>query len=151
MTRMPQRQRTPHRQTGEPISIRLSVATDRLVAAEAKRTRRSKSAVVSAFTEETARIRRFPGIGFRGDDAARRAWVIGSGLDVWELIQMLEDFGSAERLLAESHVTERHVRLALVYRDAYLEEIADAVAENRRSAEELKALYPFIGIADERP
>lgn len=148
---MPQRQRTPHRQTGEPISIRLSVATDRLVAAEAKRTRRSKSAVVSAFTEETARIRRFPGIGFRGDDAARRAWVIGSGLDVWELIQMLEDFGSAERLLAESHVTERHVRLALVYRDAYLEEIADAVAENRRSAEELKALYPFIGIADERP
>jgi hypothetical protein len=151
MTRMPQRQRTPHRQTGEPISIRLSVATDRLVAAEAKRTRRSKSAVVSAFTEETARIRRFPGIGFRGDDAARRAWVIGSGLDVWELIQMLEDFGSAERLLAESHVTERHVRLALAYRDAYLEEIADAVAENRRSAEELKALYPFIGIADERP
>lgn len=148
---MPRRQRAPHRQTGEPISIRLSTATDQLVAAEAKRTRRSKSAVVSAFTEETARIRRFPGIGFRGDDAARRAWVIGSGLDVWELIHMLEDFGSVERLLAESHVTERHVRLALAYRDAYPEEIADAIAENRRPAEELKALYPFIGIAGKRP
>jgi uncharacterized protein (DUF433 family) len=148
---MPRRQRTPHRKTGEPISIRLSTATDRLVAAEAKRTRRSKSAVVSAFTEETARIRRFPGIGFRGDDAARRAWVIGSGLDVWELIHMLVDFGSVERLLAESHITERHIRLALAYRDAYPEEIADAVAENRSPAEELKALYPFIGIAGERP
>lgn len=148
---MPRRQRTPHRQSGEPISIRLSTATDQLVAAEAKRTRRSKSAIVSAFTEETARIRRFPGIGFRGNDAARRAWVIGSGLDVWELIHMLEDFGSIERLLAESHITERQVRLALAYRDAYPEEIADAIAENRRPSEELKALYPFIGIAGERP
>lgn len=148
---MPRRQPTPHRQTGEPISIRLSTGTERLVAAEAKRTRRSKSAVVSAFTEETARIRRFPGIAFRGDDAGRRAWVIGSGLDVWELIHMLEDFGSVERLLAESHITERHARLALAYRDAYPEEIGDAVAENRRPAEELKALYPFIGIAGERP
>jgi uncharacterized protein (DUF433 family) len=146
---MPRRQRPPRRQTGEPISIRLSNATNQLVAAEARRTRRSKSAVVSAFTEETARTRRFPGIGFRGDDAARRAWVIGSGLDVWEILHMAEDFGSVERLLAETHLTERQVRLALGYRDAYPEEIANAIADNRRSAEELQALYPFIGIAGE--
>lgn len=150
MTRMPRRQRLQHRQTGEPISIRLSSATDQLVTAEARRTRRSKSAVVSAFTEETARTRRFPGIGFRGDDAARRAWVIGSGLDVWELIQMLEDFGSLERLLAETHLTERHVRLALVYRDAYPDEVDDAVAENRRPTQDLKALYPFVEVAADR-
>ena len=148
---MPRRQRPPRRQTGEPISIRLSNATNQLVAAEARRTRRSKSAVVSAFTEETARTRRFPGIGFRGDDAARRAWVIGSGLDVWEILHMAEDFGSVERLLAETHLTERQVRLALGYRDAYPEEIANAIADNRRSAEELQALYPFIGIAGEHP
>jgi uncharacterized protein (DUF433 family) len=148
---MPRRQRPPRRQTGEPISIRLSNATNQLVAAEARRTRRSKSAVVSAFTEETARTRRFPGIGFRGDDAARRAWVIGSGLDVWEILHMAEDFGSVERLLAETHLTERQVRLALGYRDAYPEEIANAIADNRRSADELKALYPFIGIAGEHP
>jgi uncharacterized protein (DUF433 family) len=114
------------------------------VAAEAKRTRRSKSAVVSAFTEETARTRRFPGIGFRGDDAGRRAWVIGSGLDVWEIVQMLEDFGALERLLAETHLTERQVRLAVAYQDAYPDEIADAVAENRRPVQDLQTLYPFI-------
>src|SRR6266545_5888185 len=96
---MRQRQPTSRRQTGGPISIRLSHATDQLVAAEARRTRRSKSAVVQAFTEETARTRRFPGIGFRGDDAARRAWVIGSGLDVWEIAQMVEEFGTLERSL----------------------------------------------------
>ncbi len=138
------------RQTGPPISIRLSRATDQLVAAEARRTRRSKSAVVQAFTEETARARRFPGIGFRGDDAARRAWVIGSGLDVWEIVQMLEDFSSVEALLAETHLSERQVRLALAYRDAYPQEIADAVADNRSPAEDLRDLYPFIEVAGDR-
>jgi len=150
MTAEMPRPRSPYRQTGEPISIRLSRATDQLVAAEARRTRRSKSAVVSAFTEETARTRRFPGIGFRGDDAARRAWVIGSGLDVWEIAQMVEDFGSMERLLAETHLTERQIRLALAYRDAYPDEIGDAIAENRRPADELTLLYPFIEAAGDR-
>lgn len=143
-------QPTTRRQTGEPISIRLSRATDHLVTAEARRTRRSKSAIVSAFTEETARTRRFPGIGFRGDDAARRAWVIGSGLDVWEVVQMFEDFGSVERLLAETHLTERQVRLAIAYREAYPDEIADAIADNRRPVDELRVLYPFVQVADKR-
>jgi hypothetical protein len=67
---------------GRPFTVRLEDETDKFVEAEARRTRRSKSAVVEAFTEETARTRRFPGIAFRGDDARRRAWVIGSGLDV---------------------------------------------------------------------
>jgi uncharacterized protein (DUF433 family) len=129
------------------MSIRLDRATDLVVAAEAKRTRRSKSAVVSAYTEETARTRRFPGVGFRGEDVARRAWVIGSGLDVWEIVQMLEDFGTPERVLAETHLTEQHLRLALAYRDAYPEEIADAVADNRRPAQDLMLLYPFIEFA----
>jgi len=139
-----------HRQTGQPISIRLSRATDQLVNAEARRTRRSRSAIVQAFTEETARTRRFPGIGFRGDDAARRAWVIGSGLDVWEIVQMLEDFGSIEALLRETHLTERQVRLALAYREAFPEEIDEAVAGNRRPVDELAALYPLVDVGGRR-
>jgi uncharacterized protein (DUF433 family) len=145
------RRAVSHRQTGGPISIRLSRATDQLVTAEAKRTRRSKSAVVQALTEESARTRRFPGIGFRGDDAARRAWIIGSGLDVWELVQMLDDFGSVENLLAETHLSERQVRLAQAYREAYPDEITEAIADNRRPIDELRTLYPFIEVARERP
>lgn len=112
--------------------------------AEARRTKRSKSAVVAALTEEAARTRRFPGIAFRGDDARRRAWVIGSGLDVWEIIQMLEDFGSPEAVVAATHLTPAHVRLAVAYRDAYPDEIDEFVAENRRSLDDLATLYPFI-------
>lgn len=89
-------------------------------------------------------MRRFAGIGFRGEDAGRRAWVIGSGLDVWEIIQMVEDFGSIERLLAQTQLSERQVRLALVYRDSYSDEVAEAIAQNRRSPQEWQELYPFI-------
>lgn len=131
---------------GQPFSVRLQEETERLVEAEARRTRRSKS-VVEAFTEEAARARRFPGIAFRGDDARRRTWVIGSGLDVWEVIQMLEDFGSPEALVADTQVSPPQVRLTVAYRDAYPDEIDEAIAQNRRPLAEVGVLYPFVVVA----
>jgi uncharacterized protein (DUF433 family) len=132
---------------GEPFSVRFTLATDRTVQEEASRTRRSKSAVVEALTEEAVRTRRFAGLGFRGEDAARRPWVIGSGLDVWEIVQMLEDFGSVERLVEATQLSERQVRLALSYRDSYPEEVTQAVAQNRRSGDEWHELYPFVELS----
>jgi len=57
---------------------------------------------------------------------------------------MFEDFGSIERLAGETQLTERQVRLALAYRESYPEEIAEAIAQNRRSAHEWHELYPFV-------
>jgi uncharacterized protein (DUF433 family) len=133
---------------GQPFSVRLEDSTEKVVEAEARRTRRSKGAVVEAFTEETARTRRFPGIAFRGDDARRRAWVIGSGLDVWEVIQMLEDLGSPEKLVTDTHLSLAQVRLAVAYRNAYPEEIDELIADNRRPLDELRALFPFIEVVE---
>lgn len=129
---------------GQPFSVRLEVETEKLVEAEARRTRRSKSAVVEAFTEETARVRRFPGIAFRGDDARRRAWVIGTGLDVWEIVHMLDDFGSAAALAAQSQLSAAQIRLASAYRNAYRDEIDRAIEDNRMPAADLAGLYPFV-------
>jgi uncharacterized protein (DUF433 family) len=89
-------------------------------------------------------MRCFAGIGFRGEGAGRRPWVIGSGLDVWEIVQMLEDFGSIEQLVQETQLTERQVRLALAYRDSYPDKLAEAIAENRRDPEEWHELYPLV-------
>lgn len=133
---------------GQPFSVRLEAETERLVEAEARRTRRSKSAVVEAFTEEAARTRRFPGIGFRGDDARRRAWVLGSGLDVWEINHMLEDFGSPDAVVSDTQLSPAQVRLALAYRDAYPEEIEEAIADNREPLDALRELYPFIEVVE---
>jgi len=129
---------------GEPFSVRFTLPTDRVVAEEARRTHRSKSAVVEVLAEEAVRTRRFTGIGFRDDDAGRRPWVIGSGLDVWEIVQMVEDFDSIERLLAETQLAERQVRLALAYRESYPDEVAEAIEQNRRVPEEWHELYPFV-------
>jgi hypothetical protein len=132
---------------GQPFSVRLETATEQLVEAEARRTRRSKSAVVESLTEEAARTRRFPGIAFRGDDVNRRAWVIGSGLDVWEIAHMAEDFGSPDALAKETHLSPAHIRLAFAYRDAYPDEIERFIEENRQPLEELRVLHPFIEVA----
>ncbi len=133
---------------GQPFSVRLEDATEKVVEVEARRTRRSKSAVVEAFVEETARTRRFPAIAFRGDDARRRAWVIGSGLDVWEIIHMLEDYGSPDKLVAGTNLSLAQVRLAVAYRNAYPDEIDEAIADNRQPLDELQALFPFIDVVD---
>jgi uncharacterized protein (DUF433 family) len=133
---------------GEPFSIRLSKPTDRFVADEARRTRRSKSAIVEALTEEAARMRRFAGIGFRGPDSSREAWVIGTALDVWEIVEAYRDFGSVGRMLEETDLSERQLRLALAYAEAYPDEIERALAENRRPLEEFRHLYPFIQVTE---
>lgn len=128
---------------GQPLSIRLSREAQLIIDEERRRTGRSRSAVVEELAEEAAKTRRFPGIGFRGPEP-RRPWVIGSGLDVWEIAEMLGDFGSVEKLLRQTHLTERDVRLANAYMEAYPDEVEQARAENRRSTEELLELYPFI-------
>ena len=49
--------------------------------------------------------------------------------------------------MGETQLTERQVRLALAYRESYPEEIAAAIAHNRRSAHEWHELYPFVELS----
>jgi hypothetical protein len=131
-----------------PFSIRLGPAANLLVAEEARRAGRSRSAVVQELAEEAAKARLFPGIGYRG--RPRRAWVIGSGLDVWELIDLLRSYEGDEEKLRESHplVSDRHVRVARAYAERFPDEIADFLDANRRPLDELRALYPFLDVVE---
>lgn len=128
----------------QPFSMRLSLATDELVAREARRTRRSKGAVVESLAEEALRTRRFPGIAFRGADWNRRPWVIGTALDVWEIVAATSGFDSPLAAAAETDVAEAHVRLALAYHEAFPHEIDDAITENSRPLEQLRREYPTL-------
>jgi uncharacterized protein (DUF433 family) len=119
---------------------------DALIAEEALRTRRSKGAVVEALAEEALCNRLFPGIAFRGIDWDRRPWVIGTALDVWEIILAYDDFGSIERMVRETDLTERQIRLAVAYYEHFPDEIDATIAETRRLPEEFHTLFPTIGI-----
>ncbi len=128
----------------QPFSIRLGEAADLLVSDEARRSGRSRSAVVEELAEEAAKTRLFPGIGFRG--SPRRAWVIGTGLDVWEVIDLLESYQGDVAALHEHLplVTETHVRLARAYAERFTPEIQAFLDATRRPLAELRALYPFL-------
>jgi hypothetical protein len=127
-----------------PISVRISKAMEALVDEEARRTGRSRSAVLEALAGEALRMRLFPGIVFRGADWERRAWVIGTALDVWQIIEAWRDIGSVEEMAAGGAASERQIRLALAYYERFPEEVDAAIAANRRSLEQLRAEHPFI-------
>lgn len=101
---------------------------------------------MDALNEEALRMAMFPGIAFRGDDFERRAWVIGTAHDVWQVVDAHRDFGSVEAMLAEGNLSERAIRLALAYYGRFPEEVDEAIAQNRRPLTELRAAYPFIHV-----
>jgi hypothetical protein len=130
-----------------PFSMRLSRSMEALVDREARRTGRSRGAVVEALAAEALRMRLFPGIAFRGTDWERRAWVIGTALDVWQIAEAHQDIGSVERMAEGGSASERQIRLALDYYEMFPEEIDSAIAENRRPIEQLEAEFPFIAVS----
>ena len=131
-------------QKAQPFSIRLRAEDDRFVAEESRRLKRPRGSLVEEYASESIRSRRYPGIGFRGDDYRRRAWVIGTGLDVWEIVALTRDFGD-ERMLGEEYgLAPGQIRIALVYSREFSDEIDDLIARGRRTEQELSLRYPFI-------
>ena len=129
----------------QPFSIRLGAQADLLVADEVRRSGHSRSVVVEELAEEAAKTRLFPGIAFR-DGKPRRAWAIGSGLDVWQIVELMRSYKDDEKSLRENHplVTDSHLRLASAYADRFPEEIEAMIERNHPPFEELLELYPFI-------
>lgn len=124
--------------------MRLSHRTDELVAHEARRTRRSKGAVVESLAEEALRARRFPGIAFRGADWNRRPWVIGTALDVWEIVAATRAFEAPQDPVAKTELSESQIRLARAYYREFSDEIDHAIADNERPLDQLQREFPTI-------
>ena len=132
----------------QPFSIRLGEHADLLVRDEVRRSGRSRSVVVEELAEEAAKTRLFPGVAFRG--TPRRAWVIGTGLDVWEIIDVVRSHAGDAQQIRAAHplITERHLRLARAYDERFPDEIEAFVEETTRPLEELRQLYLFLETGD---
>ena len=127
--------------------MRLSKGLEDQIDDEARRTGRSRSAVLESLAGEALRMRQFPGIAFRGADWERRAWVIGTALDVWQIVEAQREVGSVSELVAGGAASARQIELAVAYAERFGEEIDRAIAENRRPLEQLRPEYPFIAVA----
>jgi uncharacterized protein (DUF433 family) len=126
--------------------MRISKSLEVLVDQEARRTGRSRSAVLEALASEALRTRMFPGIAFRGADWERRAWVIGTAMDVWQIVDAHNDVGSVDEMARGGAATARQIQLALAYYERFPDEIDTLIDENRRSLQQLRSEYPFIGL-----
>ncbi|HET9242687.1 MAG TPA: hypothetical protein VFN99_04540 [Gaiella sp.] len=139
--RAPKSERTK----GEPFTVRLTAVTQQAIEDEARRSRRTRTALVEELIDEALRTRRFPGIAFRDSFPHRRAWLIGAGIDVWELCDLVDRYPDVDTLLEDfPGIAHRHVELALAYRDAFSDEIAEQIAENERDPQEWRRIAPFI-------
>jgi uncharacterized protein (DUF433 family) len=128
---------------GEPIHVRLSQRSEEILNLEARRLGVGRSTLVARYTEEALRMRLFPGIIFTGPEHARRATVLGTGLDVWEIVSLRRDFDSREKLTSEyENLDTRALDLA----DGYAREFPDEIEHRIVSggAEQVARLYPFI-------
>jgi uncharacterized protein (DUF433 family) len=70
-----------------------------------------------------------PAIARRGP--RRRAWLVGTAYEVWEVVAVLERRGSPSAVAGETGLTEQQVRLALEYWERYPQEIDGALAKER--------------------
>jgi uncharacterized protein (DUF433 family) len=76
-----------------------------------------------------------PGVHFVDGAMGRRPALMGSGLDVWEVIEAVKDSGSAAEAAAYLEVEPRLVELALRYYGANRKEIDDWIARVRELSE----------------
>lgn len=124
-----------------PISVRFrqpSVA-DRLRREAAARSQ-SQSALAEELIDEGLRQRRHPLVTFRSGPAGRRAALVG-GPDVWEVIGGViggdvEPDDRVGRAAATFGLTVTQVEAALGYYAEFTAEVDEALAENRRAADE---------------
>jgi uncharacterized protein (DUF433 family) len=94
----------------------------------------SWSAAAAELLSEAVRMRRAPGIVFADGATGRRAVVVGTGLDVWEIIATWKALGESFKKLKKSYewLAEPQLRAALGYYALYPEEI-DARLEREAS------------------
>lgn len=131
---------------GRPFTVRLRPDVERRLEEEAVRARWPKTVMLEALADEGLRMRRFPGIAFAGSEHDRRPYLSGTGLEVWEIVELYRDYGEEGReLMVEAHpVTERQLDVALAYHREYPEEVDRHVRENDRTVEEWRGLYPGV-------
>ncbi len=134
--------------SGEPISVRLREPVQEAIRSLARQARRPAAQVINDLLEEALRSRRFPGVVFVEEPAGRRAHVAGTGLDVWEIVELVNEYESPEAVIRSfPRLTRAAIRTTLAYAREYPEEIQVFLELNARSPEALGRDFPHVEIS----
>lgn len=142
--RIPQRQRVAE----APVSVRMEASLLQAIRGQARRAGKPISRVINEMLEMALRMQRFPGIVFVDGPAGRRAHLAGTGLDVWEVIELLREYGGASSLIEHfPRLSPLAIQIAEAYAKAYPEEIQAFLALNAQASEQLKHDLPWLEMA----
>lgn len=78
-----------------PLSFRLRSETARLLERRAKEVGETQTALVERYVEEGLRTDAHPLITFRDGAAGRRPCIVGTRLDVWQVIETIRQNGNS--------------------------------------------------------
>jgi uncharacterized protein (DUF433 family) len=117
-------------------SFRLRADTSERLERRASETGETYTSLAERFIDEGLRHADHPGIDFVDGPAGRRARVVGTGLGVWELIEVLRaNDGSTAETANYVGIPEPSVIAALGYYGDYPDEIDHWIDRNRAIAE----------------
>jgi uncharacterized protein (DUF433 family) len=122
---------TPRRAAREVRSFRLAQDLVDRLDRYATAVGSNRNTVAERFLEEALRLVDHPGIVFRDGPVGRRPGIVGSGLDVWEVVETIRaNQGSVAETAAYLEIPEARVRVAARYYAAFPVEIDDWIAAN---------------------
>ena len=128
-------------------SLRIPAEIVKAIGELAEASGKDFSAMAVDVLAEGVKMRRCPGIVFVDGPAGRRARILGTGLEVWEIIATYKSLDRDLTHLREAYhwLAEPQLRAALGYYAAYPDEIDRHIASNEHwTKERLLAVYPSL-------
>ena len=123
-------------------SFRLRAETSERLERRASETGETYTSLAERYIDEGLRHADHPGIDFVDGPAGRRARVVGTGLGVWELIEVLRaNDGSTAETARYLAIPEPSVIAALGYYGDYPDEVDHLIDRNRAIAEREQAKW----------
>lgn len=106
---------------------------------------RTPSETSTLLLEEALRMAEFGHLQFRNSPVGRQAYVLGTGMAVWEVIMVVRAVGGDPvQTAALLQVPDVKVQAALNYAAAYPEEIEAALTDNAQGYDALKRALPRL-------
>ena len=125
-----------------PLSVRLNDSTIARLGRHAQRMHLAPRTLAQRYVEEGLRMDEHPLIRFADGPAGRRARVVGTGKDVWEVIAAVRDNdGDAAETARYLEIPLGLVQAAVTYYGAYRDEIDQWIEINELQAAEAHAAW----------
>ena len=125
-----------------PLSVRLNDTTIARLGKHARRVHLAPRTLAQRYVEEGLRMDEHPLIRFVDGPAGRRARIMGTGKDVWEVIAAVrENGGDAVETARYLEMPLGLVQAAITYYGAYRDEIDQWIEANEQEVAEAHAAW----------